>query len=382
VRVLIAHSRYLSGSVSGENRVVEDEAALLQSGGHTVRLWDPSVSKAGGVRQMTRVALDTIWSRDRALQMRTLISEADIQLVHVHNLFPALSPAVIRVASEADVPIVMTLHNFRMMCLPAVLLRDGHVCEDCVGKVPWRGIVHRCYRGSRPASAVLASSITLHKALGTFSMPHRYLAVSDFVRQKHIEAGLDPNKIEVKSNFVWPGLRRKGPGEYLLFLGRVSSEKGVRTLIEAAKLLEARVMIVGDGPEETQLKRNAPSGVEFQVSVSPEGAAHLLAHARALVVPSICYEGQPRSILEAFAAGVPVVASRIGGLPELVEDGVNGLLVPPGDAKALADACSSLSDSSSVRMGQAAFERWQRDFSPTRGLDALLSSYRAAVHPA
>ena len=277
---------------------------------------------------------------------------------------------------------LVTLHNFRLMCLPANLLRDGDICEACVGHLPWRGIcVHRCYRGSALGSAALATSLVAHRGIGTFEGVERFLAVSGFVRDKYIEAGMRPDQVVVKPNFTWALDHRAGPGEYFLYLGRLAPEKGVDTLLAAWRSSAPRhpLVVIGDGPDADILRHNAPDGVEFRGQVSADEAGAALAHARALLVPSRWYEAAPRSIIEAYAAGVPVVASDIGALPEAVENGVSGRLVPPDDAQAWAEAARSLDDVESLRLGAGALRLWAERFSPERGLEGLETAYRGAV---
>jgi len=274
----------------------------------------------------------------------------------------------------------MTLHNFRLMCLPATLLRKGKVCEDCLGRLPWRGVVHRCYRGSAAASASLACSIGVHRALGTFERVDLYLAVSEFVRAKHIEMGVPPERVVTKSNFAWSTRRREGPGDYFVFAGRLSSEKGVWTLLAAWHDLTLPLVIVGDGPDTDALQASAPKSVLFRGMLPPDQIPELLSRARALIVPSLWYEGAPRIVLEAFAAGVPVIASSIGALPELVENGASGLLFPPNDSAALGAAVTRLADDGeSERLGEGAWRLWRERFTPDHGLKGLEASYRHAL---
>ena len=369
---MLLHSRYLSGSASGENRVVEDELRLLREAGHEVDVWQPSV---GTETSGPRLATDAVWSRTATREVKRLVRRRRPDLVHVHSLFPRLSPAVLR-AIPHDIPIVMTLHNFRLMCLPATYLRGGSICEDCAGRMPWRGIRHACYRGSRAASAALAVSLTVHRRLDTFSRVSRFLAVSRFVRDKHVEAGLDPNRIVVKANFAWPTDRRRGPGGPLLFLGRISPEKGLDTVLRALPpTLE--LVVAGDGSQRASLEQQSRPGVKFLGEVRADDVPGLLRSARALLVPSRWYEGQPRAIVEAFASGVPVLASRIGGLPELVGDGINGRLVDPDDVAAWRIALDSVADDEeSLRLGHEAFATWERRFTPDVAIEELENVYR------
>lgn len=377
MNVLILHSRYGSGPVSGENAVVADELRLLREAGHRVELLDPRVEGPGGV---VRAAGGVVWDPGRAAEVRRAIRRLRADLVHVHNLFPALSPAVIRAAAAEGVPVVMTLHNFRLLCLPATFLRDGHLCEDCLGRLPWPGVVHGCYRGSRAPSAALAASLALHRRLGTFGLVRRFAAVSGFVRGKHVEAGFDPRRISVKPNFAWPAPRREGPGRSFLYLGRLSPEKGVATLLRAWREDLGRLLVVGDGPEASPLRRLAPPGVEFRPPVPPEEARRLVADARAVLVPSLWYEAFPRVVVEAYASGVPVVASRIGALPEVVEEGVTGLLAEPGDPASWTTALERLrEDEVGLRLGEGAHRAWAERYTPERNLKLLESVYREAM---
>lgn len=381
MRILLLHSRYLSGSASGENRVVEEETALLRSGGHHVWRYSPEPSVEGPLDRV-RSGGSAIWSARATSTVGRLVERERIDVVHAHNVFPTLSPAPLRAAHAAGAATLMTLHNFRLMCLPANLLRDGRVCQDCIGHVPWRGVQHRCYRGSSIGSAVLATSLTLHRALGTFDRVSRYLAVSEFVLRKHVEAGIDPLRIAVKSNFVWPAPVREGPGTFFLFLGRLANEKGVDTLLDAWRLGSppGRLLIVGDGPESEALHAAAPPGVEFRGQVPADDVPAILASARALMIPSRWYEAAPRSITEAYAAGVPVLASDIGALPEAVNPGITGDVVPVNDPAAWRAAARRLADDEeSERLGAGAQRLWGERFTPERGLEALVGHYEAAL---
>jgi glycosyltransferase involved in cell wall biosynthesis len=378
MRVLILHSRYRSGSASGENRVVEDEARLLTEAGHHVEVFAPGLGRPSGL-DLVSAGLGTIWSRQAVDHVTTLVSRWQPNIVHCHNLFPALSPAVIR-AIHGVGPVVMTLHNYRLQCLPATFFRDGRVCEDCLGRTPWPGVLHRCYQGSFAASAALASSLVLHKGIGTFRNIRLYIAISEFVRDKYVESGLPASRITVKPHFVWPAERREGPGRFFLFLGRMSSEKGVDALLHAWRQVRTKLLLVGDGPEAAHLRSIAPSNVEFRGTAEPDEVPRLLRNARALVVPSTYHEGAGRVVLEAYAAGVPVLASRVGALPETVRDGVTGLLLPPSDTKAWTRAAHRLlEDSESERMGDAGWDLWNAQFGPEQGLQNIERAYQAAL---
>jgi glycosyltransferase involved in cell wall biosynthesis len=377
VRILILHSQYLSGQTSGENRVVEDEARLLAKAGHEVGSWTPAPSDPqdfGAARLGTRA----IWSRDAAKEVGRLVRNQRSEIVHCHNLFPLLSPAVISAASAEGAAVVMTLHNYRLLCLPATFLRDGRTCEDCLGRLPWRGVIHGCYRDSRLGSGALASSLALHRAVRTFARVRLYLAVGQFVRDKYVQAGFPEDRVAVKPSFVAAAPRRRGPGDYFLFLGRLSREKGLGTLLAVWSRSRERLVVAGDGPERALL-RDSPSSVEYRGALPADEIPSLLSRARALLLPSLSYEGAPRVVLEAYASGVPVLAGRLGGLPELIEDGSSGVLVRPGDVAAWAAAVERLTeDAEAERMGERAWQLWQERYSPERGLANLEAAYSAA----
>lgn len=378
MRILVLHSRYRSGYASGENRVVDDEARLLSEAGHSVEVFSPGIGTPSGT-QLVRVGARVIWSRHAAVAVRRLMSRFRPDIVHCHNLFPALSPSVLREVS-GRAALAMTLHNYRLLCLPGTLFRDGRPCHDCVGRSLWPGVLHRCYQGSVPASAALATSLTLHRRLRTFQDVDLYLAISRFVRNRHIQAGVRSERIVVKPHFTWPAKARGSAGEHFLYLGRLSPEKGVDTLMDTWHGVDARLLVVGEGPDAPLLRSISPPNVEFLRTVPPDRVRTLIRSARAILVPSRSDEGAGRVVLEAYASGVPVIASRVGGLPEAVVEGTTGVLVPPGDVSAWRAAVESLlDDRESERMGKAGLERWMAEYSPERGLARLEAAYRSAM---
>jgi glycosyltransferase involved in cell wall biosynthesis len=376
MRILILHSGYLSGWASGENTVVRDEERLLTEAGHEVVGWtpapEPSLSHA-------RLGARALWSPAAQAHVRRLIASHRPEIVHVHNLFPMLSPAVLRAGAVSGANVVVTLHNYRMLCLPATCFRDGEVCELCVGHVPWRGVAYRCYRGSAAGSAALAAALTIHRAIRTFDHVSLFLAVSTSVRDKHLEAGFTPERIVVKPNFSWPRTRREGAGDYFLYAGRIAPEKDVGVLLEAWGSVSAPLIVVGDGPQMNVMRAMAPPGVDFRGTVPPDEVSELLLGARALLLPSRWHEPNPRSVLEAYSAGVPVIASAIGGLTEMVEDQVSGMLVRSRSPDAWLEVLGSLmDDATSQRLGEGAFDLWRREYGPDKGLERLEAAYRAA----
>lgn len=373
-RVLIVHNAYQHRG--GEDSVVAEEIALLESRGHQVETYFRHNDDIAGLSALV-VAQQTLWSSRTSHDLAKQIRNIRPDIIHVHNSFPLISPSLYWAAEQAGVPVVQTLHNFRLMCLNALFLRDGQVCEDCLGHSPWRGVARACYRGSRAASAVLTGMLVLHRGMGTYrNKVARYIALNGFCRNKFIEAGLPAERVVVKPNFVdfappEPALRAG-----LLFVGRLSVEKGVTTLAAAmARLPEAAVRVAGEGPEAAVLEGVA--GVTRLGSLPGEIVRHEMSRAVALVVPSIWYENFPRTIVEAFACCLPVIASRIGALAEIVRDGETGLLFEPGNAQDLASkmAWAQGHPEQMAEMGRKARAQYEAEFSAEVNYQRLMEIY-------
>jgi glycosyltransferase involved in cell wall biosynthesis len=277
--------------------------------------------------------------------------------------------------------VVQTLHNFRLHCPQAMYLRDGKVCEDCMGKLPWRGVVHGCYRGSRVQTAVLAGMVSWHRAIHTWDTKvTRYIALNEFCRNKFIQGGLPPERVVVKPNFVdFPALEACARTGFL-FVGRLSSEKGVDVLVHAFGLIaSASLRVAGTGPE-ANLLQGVP-GLIALGALPGEQVRQEMAGSLALVLPSIWYENFPRTLVEAFGCGLPVIASRIGALAELVTDGVNGLLFEPGNAKDLADKMrwAQQHPTEMAAMGHNARKLYEAEFTAERNYQQLMVIYQDAI---
>lgn len=332
-----------------------------------------------------RLAASAIWSRAAERRVRAAVVADRPQVMHVHNTFPAASPSVYAAAAAEGVPIVQTLHNYRFVCPAATVFRDGRVCTDCLGRsIPWPAVVHACVRGSRPQSAVAAATLTVHRARGTFGREVTgYLALTSFQRQLMIRGGLPAERIRVLPYFLEPDPRignedRTG----VVFAGRLSPEKGVAVLLEAASAVPGVVRIIGDGPEASLVRKAVAAGhVTFLGSVPRSSVLDELRRSIALVLPSVWFEGFPLVVLEAFAVGTPVIASRIGSLAELIEDGATGLLAEPNNAGDLAERILWADDHpvEMREMGTSARERYESQFRGREHLAALLETYTAAI---
>ena len=380
LRVLVAHNSYQMRG--GEDAVVDAEVALLRSHGHAVTEYRRHNDELLDMRTLD-AAVDTLWSRKTSHDVAALMAEARPDVIHVHNTFPLISPSLYWAAHRHCVPVVQTLHNFRLLCPQAMFLRDGKVCEDCLGHLPWRAVKHACYRESRAQSAALGSMLVMHRMLGTWqNKVARYIALNEFCRNKFVEGGLPADRIAVKPNFVDFEVPLARPRTGFLFVGRLSPEKGTDVLANAASQISGlQLRVAGTGPAEYAL--NGVPGVERLGALAEARVREEMSGAIALVLPSIWYENFPRTLVEAFACGLPVIASRIGALAELVEDGVTGLLFTSGDAPDLASKIrwALASPDKMAEMGRTARARFEEKYTPERNYVQLLEIYRAIAGP-
>lgn len=340
MRILSVHSRYQIRG--GEDECQEAEVSLLREMGHLVEVYEENNERVAMLGTL-RIAFRTVWSEEAYQTVRRRLIEQPYDVVHVQNFFPLISPSVYYAAKAEGIPVVQTLHNYRLLCPNGLFFRDGHVCEDCLGKsVTSPGVLHACYRSSRAATGVVTAMLTAHRIIQTWTeMVDVYIALSEFAKQKFVEGGLPAKKIVVKPNFVnpdpEPGEGREG---YALFVGRLSPEKGVRTLLSAWKLLRGKVplKIVGDGPLANLVSEAAKlvPGVDWLGRMPAAEVYELMGEAAFLIFPSEWYETFGRVAIEAFAKGTPVIASNIGAIAELVDSGRVGLQFCPGDPKELA----------------------------------------------
>ncbi|MBC7234627.1 MAG: glycosyltransferase family 4 protein [Chloroflexi bacterium] len=382
--VLLLHNRYqLPG---GEDQVCANEGALLERHGHTVIRYvvhNEAVERMGKLE----LAMATIWNRNAYSAVRALVRRYRPHVAHVHNTLPLLSPAVYYALRDEGVPVVQTLHNYRLLCPNALFFRQGRVCEDCLGKMPWPALIHRCYRQSSLASAGVCAMLMTHRLLGTWQHTvSRYVALTEFARRKFIQGGLPAGKIEVKPNFVTDmAMQRDGDeGEFFLFVGRLDEAKGVTVLLDAWRQMRMAppLRIVGDGPLATKVR--ALCG--FCENVSWWGhrpnreVRQWMCRAKALIVPSIVYETFGLTTIEAFCAGLPVIASRHGAVASLLEEKRTGLLFDPGNAQDLIRCVEWLLEHPQQRreMGQAARQEFLAQYTPEANYEALLGIYRRA----
>ena len=380
VKVLVVHNAYQQRG--GEDSVVDAEISLLMSRGHDVKAYFRHNDDVDSLSRVS-VAHQTLWSSKTTAEVIDVIEKFQPNVVHVHNTFPLISPSIYSAAEKMKVPVVQTLHNFRTLCLSALFMRGGKVCEDCLGHLPWRGVLHKCYRESSQASAVLASMITLHRGLGTYhNKVTRYIALNNFCRLKFIEGGLPKDKFSIKPNFI-EAIERPMWKERIggLFVGRLSQEKGLDVLAAAVRLLPKNpVKVIGSGELDDMAKQ--AFGEDYLGFQSLEVILTEMRKAQYLIVPSTWYENFPRTIVEAFASGLPVIASRVGALAEIIEDARTGLLFEVGNASDLAQKISWAEShpEEMIRMGIAARAEFEAKYTPEHNYEILMNIYADSIY--
>lgn len=389
MKIIIAHNSYILHG--GEDVMAEQEANLLRENGNSVveyRRSNREIEKRsmGGLSLL----LQTVWASDSRRDLRELLRREKPDLAHFHNTFMMISPSAYYACKEYGVPVVQTVHNYRLLCLRGDLFRGGKICEECVGKtVPYAGMRYRCYHGSLSHSAAVASMLLAHRALRTWERKvDLFIAPSAFLAGKLVQGGIPAEKIVVKPNFAALDTSEKAGRDdrYAIYLGRLSPEKGVRSLIAAwQKIKDLRLLIVGAGPEEDYIRatireRNLRN-VEMTGPQTRDSAVALLKSAAFLVFPSQWHEPFGLVAVEAFASGVPVIAARAGAISEIVQDGHSGLLFAPGSTDELVRKVRwSIDNPEAIRrMGENARRVYEERYTPEKNYPMLMKIYHRAM---
>ena len=387
-KVLVVHN-YLRPP-SGENVVFDNEKMLLQNHGNYVISYERDNSEIAAFRPTEIIPLlwQSIWSQQSYREIHSLLQEHRPDVAHFHNTFPLISLASYRACFEQKIPIIQTLHNYRMICPGGLLFRNNQICDVCVKSSLLKGALHGCYNDSHVKTTSIVLQTYVHRVLGTFKRVTYFLALNEFCKQLFVKAGLPEEKILVKPNFIFdfvtPSYVHRG---YALYLGRVSPEKDIRTLIQAWRHLTHRVplKIAGAGNQLENMKALATNlhldEIEFLGYQPKEACEELVRYSRFLVIPSKCYETFSLVVREAFAVGKPVVASRLGALAEAVSSGVTGLTFTPGNPTDFAAKIDWMVEHEEdiVRMGRNARREYERKYTPEKNYQMLMAVYEKAV---
>jgi glycosyltransferase involved in cell wall biosynthesis len=390
MKICLVHNSYEQRG--GEDVVFEQEMANLKRHGHEVVAYHRSNTEIKSHSPLAQISLakNSVWSADSREGFSELLDRHAPDLVHIHNTFFVISPSVYSACRERGIPVVQTLHNFRLICPAHTFYRSDSICEECLTGGLWNSVRHGCYRESRIMTATLATILSWHRLIHTWENSiDCYIALTEFSREKFIAAGFNPAKIVVKPNFVD---RDPGPktdtGDFALYVGRLTPEKGLQALLEAWQQLPAscQLQVVGGGPEKVQLEdlvrsRNVVN-IKFRGSLSRPETIALVKQARFLVVPSLWYEGFPMVIAEAMACGTPVVCSQLGAMEEIVTHHRTGLHFIPGDAEDLAQkaAWAWIHPEEMAEMGRAARVEYERRYTAESNYAALMKIYRRVLN--
>ncbi|MEO0769327.1 MAG: glycosyltransferase family 4 protein [Cyanobacteria bacterium J06649_4] len=386
MRILGMHNRYQIRG--GEEECYEAEVALLRQHGHDVDLYEETNDSIAEVSKLS-LAAQTVWSRDTYKAIHQRLSMHPYDLVHVQNFFPLISPSIFYAAQAVGVPVVQTLHNYRLVCPNGLFFRQGKVCEDCIGKpVPYPGVVHGCYRENRLATAGVAAMLSVHRALSTWDKQiDCYIALTEFARDKFIEGGLPAHKIVVKPHFISPdpGVG-SGEGGYALFVGRISVEKGLDTLLTAWRRVHSRLALklVGAGPLADWVKKQTEDipNVEYLGRRPLDEVYDLMGEATMQIFPSKWYETFGRVAVEAYAKGTPVMAAKHGAIAELVTPGETGWHFQPGNAESLiAQINCALDDPAALRsIRKSARAEFEAKYTAARSYQQLMEIYERVAN--
>ena len=389
MKIVLVHNFYRQGG--GEDVVFQSEKRLLERAGHTVIPYVRSNMELTDATLVDRIgiACQMIWSQKTRRDFAAILDAECPDLVHVHNTFMVISPSIYGACRERHIPVVMTLHNFRLVCPASSFSRNGTVCEECVDHSLVRSVAHGCYRNSRKASAAVALTLATHRTLRTWeSSVARYIALTHFAKEKFINAGFPAERLVIKPNFADPDPgERPGAGEYALFIGRIDETKGTRILLEAWKKLPEMypLHVVGDGPDlpwmEARVRESQLSTVTFRGRLSHAAAVETVKGARFTIAPSTWYEGFPMCIVESFACGTPVLCSRLGGMSEIVEDHVTGLHFNPSDPQDLAKKVEWAWNHPAelASMGRMGRRKYEANYTAEKNHSLLMEIYEDAI---
>lgn len=387
MRILLIHNAYQYSG--GEDVVVRQEANILRNKGVELKEYRRSNREIKGIMGSFRASFQAVWARDTMRDITALIQDFKPEIMHFHNTWLLISPAPYWTARKYGIPVVQTLHNYRLLCPNAQLIKKGEPCEMCKEKIfPYPGILFGCYRSSYLQSLLLGGTVSFHHLLGTWAKKvDLYIALTEFARNKFIEGGIPAEKIVLKPNFVYPDPVPKGIARnYALFVGRLSTAKGLLTLIDAWKNLpDIPLKIVGDGPLVDDIRSSIEKEGLKRIKVlgqrSQEDVFSLMKRARFLVFPSEWYECFPVTICEAFACGVPVIASRLGAMAEIIEDGRTGLHFESGNPEDLAAKVewAWIHKKKMEEMGRKARMEYQRKYTAEINYKMLMDIYKTAI---
>jgi glycosyltransferase involved in cell wall biosynthesis len=391
MKIVVVHSRYRSAVPSGENRVVDQEVAALGELGHEVELFQRHSDDIETWSAARKAALPAavVWNGPVRRELRDLLRAHRPDVVHIHNTFPMLSASVLSACRDAGVPVVVTLHNYQLACASGGFFRDGQVCHECMDGPPTGAMRHGCYRGSRVATAPLALATVAHRRSWQTKVS-AYICVS--ASQRELLRGILPaDRVFIRHNMIpQRSVRQVARRADVVYAGRLDVAKGAQVLmagwdryLSGREHPGLRLVIAGSGSLEASVRAWAASRPSVYVAgqLDPDACAEAMAAARAVVLPSICEETFGLAVVEAMAQGVAPMAAERGSFPELITDGVNGVLFQSDDPAALAAAfgLAETNEKMFSEYGVQARKTYEQSFDPADSMAKLTTIYKYAI---
>ncbi|WP_025749556.1 glycosyltransferase family 4 protein [Priestia megaterium] len=388
MKVLLVHNYYqVSG---GEDRVVEEEQKLLEKNGIQVRTYLVSNKdiKTKGLINKAKLGIQTTWSKNQYNRIKEIILDEKPDLVHFHNTFPLLSPSVYYACYNMNIPVVQTLHNYRIGCPGAMLMKDNKVCEKCINGSLLNSVKYGCYRNSRIQTIPLSTMLYTHRSLNTWNNKvDKYIALTNFAKEKFIEIGLNEDKIAVKPNFIEKHIEdRLKKEDQITFVGRISKEKGLHLLLAAwskvGSEVNTKLNVIGDGPlrKELEGKYEHLSNVKFLGKLDSKDVLSYMSKSKYIIVPSIWYEGFPMTIIESYSVNTPVISSNIGSLKEVVTNEVTGFHFENNNINSLENTLKkALHYSDYDKLQKNINEQYEKKYTPSANFKMLINIYEEVV---
>lgn len=386
LNVLMAHNYYQVPG--GEDTVFHNEVNMLEKNGHKVIKYTRHNDEIkDGVLSKLKLGIDTIFSLKTYKEVKRLIEEKDIDVLHVHNTLPLISPSIYYAARAKKIPVVQTIHNFRLLCPGATFTRNGEICEDCISKGLGQSLKHTCYRNSLAQTFIMYLMLKTHRVIGTYNNVN-YITLTEFNKNKLLNLVKDKNKVYVKPNFVEKReLLERILEDYFVYIGRLDNIKGINFLVESWKDIDEKIdlYIIGTGPEEEKLKtfikENNIKNIKLLGFMQRGKAFEIIQKSRAILVPSKWYEGFPMTIAESFSLGVPVIGSKLGNIESIIDDGSNGLLFEKGNMQSIKTVIESVfyNKDLNISLGNNAYNAFRYNYTDEKNYEELQSIYENLV---
>lgn len=385
MKVLFVHNFYQVAG--GEDAVYKNEKALLECNGHQVIEYTVDNMSIKSLWDKVGMIFSTIFSISQYRKIKKVLIENKPDVVHVHNYFPLISPAVFYACKKMNIPVVHTLHNFRAVCPTALLMFDGEICEKSINESAWWAVKKKVYRDSIFGSFILTCMVELHKKIGTWQQQvNRYIALTDFTKRKYIQAGWPEDKLSIKSNFISDPYNGEAildkKGGYAVYVGRLSDEKGIDLILNAWADVNIPIKIIGDGPLNSLVKNNTNTKIEYLGLQSKDEVLEYIKNADFIVMASTCYEGFPMVLVEALACGTCALVPKLGGMAEIIEDGTTGLYFEAANGEDLSIKASWLAanSNSTQLMGVNARRAYLTKYTAITNYQQLKDIYQQSIN--